>query len=71
MNRVVNNGSKYITVVDTDGKERLLSTYDFSESFFHSSRNDRNRKIVATVAAYYGKQVGVKHVGATPDSADL
>ena len=61
--RIENNGSKYITVVDTNGKGRLLSSYDISVGIFSS--NSRNRQIVANIVAHYGRQTGVDNVGAT------
>lgn len=69
INRVVNNNSKYITIVDTDGKGRLLSTYNISGSLF--SWNNRNRQIVANVAAYYGKQQGISKIGASYEEFGL
>ncbi len=69
INRVVDNNSKYITVVDTDGKGRLLSSYDISASMF--TWNNRNRQIVANIASYYGNQVGVDGIGASYNEGGL
>jgi hypothetical protein len=64
---VVNN-SPHITVVLPSGKGVLLSDLDISASTF--TWNNTNRQIVANVAGYYGKQVGVTGIGANYDMND-
>src|SRR5690606_24661167 len=62
--KVYNDGSPHITIIDPNYKGRFtLSSYSTNRGLIYW--NNRNRQIVANIAAYYGNQIGVTGIGAT------
>lgn len=62
--KVYNDGSPHITIIDPNYKGRFtLSSYSTNRGLIYW--NNRNRQIVANIAAYYGQLIGVSGVGAT------
>jgi len=59
---VVLNNSPIIQVIYPDGHKMILSDINISSSLTYW--NNDNRQIVANVAGYYGRLVGVQNVGA-------
>ena len=66
--RVVPNGSNMITVIHPNGVAHALSDYDISSVWGLGLNNGQNRQIVANVAGYYGRQVGVSGIVVTDHS---
>ncbi|KZE82270.1 hypothetical protein AV926_07175 [Myroides marinus] len=60
--KVVNDGNSHITINDK-GITKSLSNYDISGNLL--TWNNRNRQVVANIAGYYAKKVGINDVGAT------
>ena len=57
--KVVNNNSANITIVNPDGSKKYFSDYK-TKSIFLGWGNGKNRQIIANVAAYYAKAIGIK-----------
>ena len=57
--KVVNNNSANITIVSPDGSKKYFSDYE-TKSIFLGWGNGKNRQIIANVAAYYAKAIGIK-----------
>ena len=57
--KVVNNNSANITIVSPDGSKKYFSDYE-TKSIFFGWGNGKNRQIIANVAAYYAKAIGIK-----------
>ena len=57
--KVVNNNSANITIVNPDGSKKYFSDYE-TKSIFLGWGNGKNRQIIANVAAYYAKAIGIK-----------
>ncbi|MDM1073757.1 hypothetical protein HX001_14805 [Empedobacter brevis] len=64
INKVVNDGKSFITIVDPNNKgaKLSLSSYYLDRGLYS---NNRSRQVVANVAGYYGRTSGVEGVGAT------
>src|SRR5690606_37818509 len=67
--KVEKNNSATITIVD-GGKSYNLSDYSIGKNSLFAN-NNRNREVVANVALYYAKQIGVHSIGATPTQGGL
>ena len=63
--RVIPNGSNTITIIHPNGVSHVLSDYDISSTWGLGLNNGQNRQIVANVAGFYGRQVGVTGIVAT------
>lgn len=63
--RVELDGKAHITIIDpeNEGKSLSLSSYYTNRGPIHW--NNRSRKIIANIASYYGKQIGVSGMGST------
>ena len=57
--KVVNNNSANITIFNPDGSKKYFSDYK-TKSIFLGWGNGKNRQIIANVAAYYAKAIGIK-----------
>ena len=57
--KVVNNNSTNITIVSPDGSKKYFSDYE-TKPIFLGWGNWKNRQIIANVAAYYAKAIGIK-----------
>ena len=65
--KIVNNNSANITIVNPDGSKKYFSDYE-TKSIFFGWGNGKNRQIIANVAGYYAKAIGIKAtVGAIGD----
>ena len=63
----LNNNSANITIVNPDGSKKYFSDYE-TKSIFFGWGNGKNRQIIANVAGYYAKAIGIKAtVGAIGD----
>ena len=57
--KVVNNNSANITIVNPDGSKKYFSDYE-TKSIFFGWGNGKNRQIIANVAGYCAKAIGIK-----------